>query len=285
MASTFSPLLQIELMGIGDQNNSWGTTNNTNLGTLIEQAIAGTAELDVTAADKTLTVYDGSSDEARCAALRVHGTPGVSRNIIAPAHSKIYVVANGSDADIVLKTSTSTGLTIPSGEIYLAYFDTILHDFKLVGKSASSINSNNTLVLRDATGSFGANIIAANEFVGDITGNVTGNLDGNLTGTAPTAPTAAPGTNTTQVATTAFVQNVAGTLGTMSTQNANNVNITGGTISGINLTATNIANTGGWSVTPSGTTLYFNYNGVNVAKLDSSGNLTVKANVTAYGTV
>lgn len=46
-----------------------------------------------------------------------------------------------------------------------------------------------------------------------------------------------------------------------------------------------IANTGGWSITPSGTTLFFAYNGVNVAKLDSLGNLTVKAEVTAYGTV
>jgi len=48
--------------------------------------------------------------------------------------------------------------------------------------------------------------------------------------------------------------------------------------------STKIANTGGWNVTPSGTKLYFNYNGVDVASLDSSGNLIVKANVTAYGT-
>ena len=49
--------------------------------------------------------------------------------------------------------------------------------------------------------------------------------------------------------------------------------------------STRITNTGGWSVTPSGTTLYFNYNGVNVAKLDSSGNLTTAASITSYGTV
>jgi hypothetical protein len=49
--------------------------------------------------------------------------------------------------------------------------------------------------------------------------------------------------------------------------------------------STSLANTGGWAVTPSGTTLYFSYNGINVAKLDSSGNLTAKANVTAYGTI
>lgn len=46
-----------------------------------------------------------------------------------------------------------------------------------------------------------------------------------------------------------------------------------------------ISVSGGWSVTPSGTTLYFAYNGINKAKLDSSGNLTVVGNVTAYGTV
>ena len=48
--------------------------------------------------------------------------------------------------------------------------------------------------------------------------------------------------------------------------------------------ATAITNSGGWSVTPSGTKLYFAYNGVNKASLDSSGNLIVVANVTAYGT-
>ena len=48
--------------------------------------------------------------------------------------------------------------------------------------------------------------------------------------------------------------------------------------------ATKILNSGGWSVTPSGTKLYFNYNGTNVASLDSSGNFIALNNVTAYGT-
>ena len=43
--------------------------------------------------------------------------------------------------------------------------------------------------------------------------------------------------------------------------------------------AVGIANTGGWNVTPSGTKLYFNYNGTNVASLDSSGNLRVLTSV------
>jgi hypothetical protein len=48
--------------------------------------------------------------------------------------------------------------------------------------------------------------------------------------------------------------------------------------------ANNIANSGGWNITPSGTKLNFSYNGTTVASLDSSGNLIVLANVTAYGT-
>ena len=40
-----------------------------------------------------------------------------------------------------------------------------------------------------------------------------------------------------------------------------------------------------WNVTESGGVLYFSVSGVNKAKLDASGNLTVAGNITAYGTV
>jgi len=48
--------------------------------------------------------------------------------------------------------------------------------------------------------------------------------------------------------------------------------------------AGSIANTGGWAITPSGTKLFFSYNGTNVSSMDSSGNfkslLTVAAGTT-----
>lgn len=40
-----------------------------------------------------------------------------------------------------------------------------------------------------------------------------------------------------------------------------------------------------WTITESAGTLFFAYSGTNKAKLDSSGNLTVVGEVTAYGTV
>ena len=123
MSSTYSPLLRIELIGTGDQPGTWGDTTNTNLGSLIEQAIAGTATVSVTLGNVTLTELNGSADQSRCMALLITGSAGVSRNVVAPASSKIYIVSNTADAAIVLKTSSSTGLTIPAGITQFAYYN------------------------------------------------------------------------------------------------------------------------------------------------------------------
>ena len=120
-------------------------------------------------------------------------------------------------------------------------------------------------------------------------------LSSALSGTT-TAPTATAGTNTTQIATTAFtttaVSNLSGTLGTMSTQAANAVAITGGSatgmtaLTGTTVTAsTTLAIGAGWTAVQSGTDLIFKYSGVNKMKIDSSGNLTVIGDITAFGTV
>jgi hypothetical protein len=92
-----------------------------------------------------------------------------------------------------------------------------------------------------------------------------------ITGLA-TGPTAPNATSNNQVATTAFVQN-------QINQNANAVNITGG-----NITA-NTINTTNWTIKEISNTLYFQFSGSNVAKLDSSGNFTTIGNVTGFGTV
>lgn len=42
------------------------------------------------------------------------------------------------------------------------------------------------------------------------------------------------------------------------------------------------ANLGSWTILPSGSYLYFQYGGNSVMRLDSSGNLVVEGNITAY---
>ena len=123
MASTYSPNLRIELIGSGEQANTWGNTTNNNLGTLIEQSICGLVSVDVTAGNVTLTALNGTTDQSRQMILSVTGTPGVTRTITAPAVSKVYVVYNGSNAAISLLPSGGTGISIPSGARMFVYTD------------------------------------------------------------------------------------------------------------------------------------------------------------------
>jgi hypothetical protein len=148
-----------------------------------------------------------------------------------------------------------------------------------------SVGGSNTQVLFNSNGNVGAaggltynsgsntlSILGVVSAQGNILG---GNLSiagtTQLVGVA-TALTAATGTANNQVASTAFVNN-------QINQYANNVAITGG-----NITANTIGTTN-WKIKEISNTLYFQFSGSNVAKLDSDGNFTTIGNVTGFGTV
>jgi len=118
MTVNYTTLLGLAQPVPGTEVGTWGTTINDSLTALIESATAGTTSKDVTATgDWTLTTTgSGAANEQRMAIIRPFGTPGASRNIIAPAQSKIYVVVNASNGAVVFKSSTSTGVTIPAGK-------------------------------------------------------------------------------------------------------------------------------------------------------------------------
>ena len=125
MASTFSPSLKLELIGNGDQSGTWGTTTNTNLGTLLEQAITGVQAITMVNANYTLSDLNGVSDEARNAVLVVGGTNSAIRSIIAPSVNKTYIIANNTVGGfaIIIKTSAGTGLSIANGATQTVYCD------------------------------------------------------------------------------------------------------------------------------------------------------------------
>lgn len=79
--------------------------------------------------------------------------------------------------------------------------------------------------------------------------------------------------------------NLAGTVPTWNQNTTGNAATATNATNAVNATtATRITNSGGWNITPSGTKLVFSYNNVNVASLDSSGNLIAKGSVTPNGT-
>lgn len=127
MPSTYSPNLRIELIASGEQANTWGITTNNNLGTLIEQSIAGLVSIDVTAGDVTLTALDGASDQSRNMILDITGTPGTGRTIFAPQVSKVYVLSNNSDDTVSIATTAGGSLSyaLNSGSAAMVYTDGI----------------------------------------------------------------------------------------------------------------------------------------------------------------
>lgn len=125
MASTYSSRLRIELIGTGEQSGIWGDTTNTNLGTLIDEAIAGVAAITMSDANYTLTVADGATDQSRKAVLVMAGTLTAARNVICPSSQKVYVVKNSTTGGfaITIKTSAGTGVSVANGTTALVYCD------------------------------------------------------------------------------------------------------------------------------------------------------------------
>jgi hypothetical protein len=137
MTINYTSLLGLAQPVTGTESGTWGTVVNDEITALVEQAVAGGVSIDVTAGNVTLTDTDGASNQARNAILLVTGTPGTSRNIVAPSSSKVYVVVNGSDGAVVLKGSATTGVTIPAGTKTIAFWDG--SDFVALSSSVFSI--------------------------------------------------------------------------------------------------------------------------------------------------
>lgn len=122
MASTYSTNLALELIGTGDQSGTWGTTTNTNLGTLLEQAIVGyTTQALAGAGPTAITIPNGATGVARNYVLEFTGSPTAGHNVTVPAVQKSYVLFNNTTVSIVVKVSGQTGITMAVGKKAIVY--------------------------------------------------------------------------------------------------------------------------------------------------------------------
>lgn len=114
MPSSYTPSLRLVLPVEGDLDGTWGDTVNTGLTSLVDSAIAGSANITMTDANYTLTVVDEGADQARQMFINLSGTLTTTRNVICPAVSKLYFVHNATTQSIVFKTSAGAGITLPT---------------------------------------------------------------------------------------------------------------------------------------------------------------------------
>ena len=129
--STYSPSLRIELITTGDQAGTWGNTTNTNLGTLVESAIAGYTSVSVTSANQAFTALNGAPDESRNMSIALTTTTGANFAVYAPPAEKTYVIYNASSYVATIYNSTvlgnttaaGTGVAIPAGKTVTVWSD------------------------------------------------------------------------------------------------------------------------------------------------------------------
>lgn len=278
--TTYSTSLKLALINDGGEVGLWGQTTNTNLGTLLEQAITGSTSINMGDANVTLTNLNGALDQARNQVLILTGTNSAVRDVIPPVVKKTYIVVNNTTGGYAIRVigASGTGVNVPNGTTSLIYcngtsFFEAINSNTITGNS--SISGNLSV---GGTSSLGGaitygGVTLSNAVTG--TGNMVLSASPTLTGT-PIAPTAAPGTNNTQIATTAFVNAATSGLGTMAQQNANNVSITGGTISGLG-TPLPVASGGSGrsTLTANNVILGNGTSAVNFVAPGSSGNLLV----------
>lgn len=282
MASTYSTNLAIELIGTGDQAGSWGNTTNSNLGTLIEQAISGYVTQAMTTGNTTtITIPNGATGVARNMYIEMTGTGGTNTFLVVPANKKLYFIYNNTTGAVTVKVSGQTGVSVAAGEKQIL----VSNGTDIVSATSYIVSSSATITTLTATS---ANITT-------LTGTTLGYTSAAITNLSGSSAqiTTITGTNIGTTATTqlqgasATITTLTTTSGTIATLGSTSANIT--TLTGTSATITTILDGAGLirnipQVTKTAAyTLATTDNGKYIST--QSGTITVPNNTFAAGNV
>jgi len=258
--ASYTTSLRLVQPATGEYSGTWGTQVNNGLTALVDTSVAGTATITMTAANYTLSTANGASDESRAMFLVLGGTPGASYQVICPAVSKLYFVANNTGFAQTVKTSAGSGISVPNGarmtlrcdgtDVVVAqnYFGSLTLGAALPvasgGTGAGTFTANNVL-LGNGTSAF--QVVAPGT-----AGNI---LTSNGTTWQSTAP-AASGVTTISFGSTGLTPSTAtsGAVSVAGTLAIANGGTGATTLAGANIPVTNAANTFTATQTFSGST-------------------------------
>jgi hypothetical protein len=124
MASTYVNDLRLEEIGTGEKSGSWGTVTNTNL-ELIAEAFSYGSEAIADASTHTITVADGSTDEARSLYLKCTGGGQACTVTLAPnTLSKVWIIENATSYTLTFSQGSSgANVAVSAGQVKMIATD------------------------------------------------------------------------------------------------------------------------------------------------------------------
>lgn len=110
-ADTYSATLGVLLMGTGNDNNTWGSNQNTSVFQILEDAIANSLSSSVTGGtlDLSTSPPPAGASLARYHGLIFTGTLGSAQSVKVPNLSKWWMVKNGTSGSFALTFKTPSG--------------------------------------------------------------------------------------------------------------------------------------------------------------------------------
>lgn len=149
MPATYTPNLRLTKQGDDDNPNTWGLITNQQVIELIDEAVAGVTQINLTGSsnvDLSGSVVNGGSDPTRHAVLELTGTIGANIQLILPSLEKTYIVRGnftGAYTVTLLPAGASTGVVVNPGDIIQVYTAGVrIHR---VGDSAVTLKAANNL--------------------------------------------------------------------------------------------------------------------------------------------
>lgn len=268
--ATYSTNLALTLLTTGEGAGTWGNTTNTNLGTLLEQAISGYVTQAVsTGTDTTLTIPNGATGVARNMYIELTGTGGTNTNLIVPSNKKLYFIFNNSTGAVTVKVTGQTGVSVAAGTKVI-----------LVSNGTDVVAATSYLTATPASLSV-TTLTAASANITTLTGtsmNVTTatHASANITTVVSTSANI-----TTLSSTSAAITNLGSTSANITTLTGTTATYTSATVTNLNSTSANITTLTGTTVTYSGSGRV-NSLGVGTAASGTAGEILATNNITAY---
>ena len=160
MASTYVNDLRLEEIGTGEASGTWGTKTNNNL-ELIGEAFSYGSEAIPDASTHTITLADGTSDQARSFYLKCTGGGQACTVTLAPnTVSKVWMIENATSATLTFSQGSGANVAVAAGEVKMiatdgqgsgaAVYD-LLTDANLAGTTAlAALKLGGTAVTSDA---------------------------------------------------------------------------------------------------------------------------------------